>query len=165
MVIPLSEPQMHNCNGLTQLQVRREFYFKGFRNNDTRWTTSLKAVYKKDAQGVVSYFGPITYKFQGTMLEGGSTRSFLDDFPIYRYADCLLQLAMAKVLLGEDPTEEINAVRERAYGSKYFNEHKAEIAYPNDNDPEFYTDNKWMKPDNAGALEAILKERLREFMF
>ena len=42
---------------------------------------------------------------------------------------------MAKVLLGEDPTEEINAVRERAYGSKYFNEHKAEIAYPNDNDP------------------------------
>lgn len=152
-------------NGLTRLQVRREFYFKGFRNNDTRWTTSLKAVYKKDAQGVVSYFGPITYKFQGTMLEGGSTRSFLDDFPIYRYADCLLQLAMAKVLLGEDPTEEINAVRERAYGSKYFNEHKAEIAYPNDNDPEFYTDNKWMKPDNAGALEAILKERLREFMF
>lgn len=152
-------------NGLTRLQVQREFYFKSFRDNDTRWTTSLKAVYQKNDKEEIEYFGPLAYKFQGTMIEGSSTRSFLDDFPIYRYADCLLQLATAEALLGEDPAEEINAVRERAYGSKYFNEHRAEVAYPNDNDPEFYANNKWVKPDNAGALEAILKERLREFMF
>lgn len=152
-------------HGLTRLQVRLAFYFKSFRDNDTRWATSLKAVYKKNESGIAEYYGPIAYKFQGTMLEGESTRSFLDDFPIYRYSDCLLQLAMVKALLGEDPAKEINAVRERAYGREFFNSHRAEVAYPNDNDPDFYADNKWMKPDNAGALETILKERLREFLF
>lgn len=157
-------------NGLTQLQVRLNFFWKSFRDNDTRWATSLKAVYTKkkdeetDKEKVV-YFGPIVYKFQGTMLEGGSTRSYMDDYPIYRYADCLLELAMAKALLGEDPTAEINEVRARAYGNAYFEAHKAEVAYPNDNDATFYADNKWMKPDNAGAIEAVLKERLREFLF
>ncbi|WP_276855449.1 SusD family outer membrane lipoprotein NanU [Bacteroides fluxus] len=151
-------------NGLTRLQVQKAFYWKGFRKDDTRWATSLKAMYtKKDDK--VTYFGPIAYKYQGTMLEGGSQRSYLDDFPIYRYADCLLQLAMAKALLGEDPTAEINAVRERAYGKAYFEANKDKVAYPNDNDTEFYADNKWMKPDNAGAIEAVLKERLREFLF
>lgn len=153
-------------NGMTQLQVRKDFYWKSFRDDDTRWATSLKAVYTKDPDTKeVSYFGPIVYKFQGQMLEGGSTRSYLDDYPIYRYADCLLELAMAKALLGEDPTAEINEVRARAYGKEYFEANKANVAYPNDNDADFYTGNKWMKPDSAGAIEAILKERLREFLF
>ena len=46
----------------------------------------------------------------------------------------------AKALLGEDPSTEINAVRERAYGSEYFNAHKNEVAYPNDKG-SFYNDN------------------------
>ena len=52
------------------------------------------------------------------MIAGSSTRSWLDDYPIYRYADCLLLLAEAKALLGEDIAAEINAVRERAYGKE-----------------------------------------------
>ena len=91
------------------------------------------------------------------------TRSPLDDYPVYRYADCLLLLAQAKAFLGEDPVEEINAVRKRAYGEDYFNAHP-EVQYPNDNDAALYADNKSVKPDNAGAMEAVLKERMREFM-
>lgn len=72
---------------------------------------------------------------------------------------------MVKVLLGEDFIEEINVVCECVYGSKYFNEYKVEIVYFNDNDFEFYIDNKWMKFDNVGVLEVILKECFCEFMF
>lgn len=151
-------------NGQTRLQIQKDFYWKSFRQEDTRRDASLLAVYTLK-EGKPNYFGPVAYKFQGTMLDGDSQRSFLDDFPLYRYADCLLQLAMVKALLGESPAAEINAVRERAYGKAYFEANKDKVAYPNDNDAEFYTDNKWMKPDDAGAVEAVLKERLREFLF
>ena len=103
------------------------------------------------------------YKFQGTTLEGSNERNWLDDYPIYRYADALLLLAEAKALLGEDPSTEINAVRERAYGSEYFNAHKNEVAYPNDKG-SFYNDNPFEGGDE-NVMEAILKERLREFFF
>ena len=53
------------------------------------------------------------------MLAGGSERQWYDDFIIYRYADCLLLMAEAKALLGQDITEEINAVRKRAYGANW----------------------------------------------
>lgn len=52
--------------------------------------------------------------------------------------------------------EEINAVRKRAYGEDYFNAHP-EVQYPNDNDAALYADNKSVKPDNVGAMEAVLK--------
>ena len=96
-------------------------------------------------------------------LEGSNERSWYDDYPIYRYADALLLLAEAKALLGEDPSTEINAVRERAYGSEYFNAHKNEVAYPNDKG-SFYNDNPFEAGDE-NVMEAILKERLREFFF
>ena len=76
----------------------------------------------------------------------------------------MLGLAEAKIFLGEGPTNEINAVRERAYGKEYFAQHN-ELAYPNDNDAAFYSNNKFVAPDNAGAIEAVLKERMREFVF
>ena len=44
-------------------------------------------------------------------------------------------------MLGEDPTAEINQVRERAYGKEFFETNKATLAYPNDKG-DFYTDNK-----------------------
>lgn len=96
-------------------------------------------------------------------MEGSNERSWYDDYPIYRYADALLLLAEAKALLGEDPSTEINAVRERAYGSEYFNAHKNEVAYPNDKG-SFYNDNPFEAGDE-NVMEAILKERLREFFF
>lgn len=134
-----------------------------FREGDTRLKGTLKAVYKKHEDGTLEYIAPIQYKFQGTTLEGSNERSWYDDYPIYRYADALLLLAEAKALLGEDPSTEINAVRERAYGSEYFNAHKNEVAYPNDKG-SFYNDNPFEAGDE-NVMEAILKERLREFFF
>lgn len=73
----------------------------------------------------------------------------VDDYPIYRYADLLLMLAEAKYLLNEDPKVEINAVRERAYQGNY---DEAMIGFPN-------------KAGDDNIAEAILQERLLEFMF
>ena len=144
-------------------QVKKDHYLKSFREGDTRLKGTLKAVYKKHEDGTLEYIAPIQYKFQGTTLEGSNERSWYDDYPIYRYADALLLLAEAKALLGEDPSTEINAVRERAYGSEYFNAHKNEVAYPNDKG-SFYNDNPFEAGDE-NVMEAILKERLREFFF
>ena len=73
-------------------------------------------------------------------------------------------LATAKAFLGEDIATEINAIRERAYGADYFSAHQSELAYPNDADGTFYSGNQFVASD-ANPLEAILKERMREFLF
>ncbi|MCS2220803.1 RagB/SusD family nutrient uptake outer membrane protein [Bacteroides fragilis] len=44
---------------------------------------------------------------------------------------------------------------------EFFEANKATLAYPNDKG-DFYTDNKYMSGDED-PLEAILKERMREF--
>lgn len=150
-------------SGLIRLQIKKDFYNKVFLKGDTRKAGSIKAVYQKDADGNLVYVAPIPYKFQGTMIAGSSTRSWLDDYPIYRYADCLLLLAEAKALLGEDIAAEINAVRERAYGKEYFEANKATVAYPNDKG-DFYTNNPFVAGDE-NPVEAVLKERLRELMY
>ena len=85
-------------------------------------------------------------KYKGEQNAG--VRAFTNDFPIYRYADLLLLLAEAKVVLGESPATEINLVRARAYGASYV---AGTIGFPNlagDNDPK----------------NAILKERFLEFI-
>ncbi len=160
---PYNEVEGYNFHGLMRFQVKKDHYWKTFRTEDTRRLATLKAVYKKKEDGTLEYIAPFAYKFQGVTLEGSNERNWLDDYPIYRYADCLLLLAEAKALLGEDPAAEINAVRERAYGSEYFNAHKNEVAYPNDKG-EFYNDNPFEAGDE-NVMEAILKERLREFFF
>lgn len=160
---PFLEIPGYNLQGLMRYQVKKDHYLKSFREGDTRLKGTLKAVYKKHEDGTLEYIAPIQYKFQGTTLEGSNERSWYDDYPIYRYADALLLLAEAKALLGEDPSTEINAVRERAYGSEYFNAHKNEVAYPNDKG-SFYNDNPFEAGDE-NVMEAILKERLREFFF
>lgn len=53
-------------------------------------------------------------KYLGTFLN--NIRVFTDDYPVYRLADAYLMLAEIKNKLGEDPTEEIMKVRNRAYG-------------------------------------------------
>lgn len=150
-------------NGLIRLQIKKDFYSKVFREGDTRKAGSVKAVYTKD-EGNLVYKACIPYKFQGTMLPGGSERAWIDDYPIYRYADCLLLLAEAKALLGEDIATEINAVRKRAYGEAYFEANKETLAYPNDKDGEFYSDNQFVAGDD-NPVETVLKERLRELMY
>ncbi|AVR47139.1 RagB/SusD family nutrient uptake outer membrane protein [Christiangramia fulva] len=91
------------------------------------------------------YFGAILKKFLGRV--DGSVRIFDNDVPIYRYADVLLLLAEAKNHLGEDPSEEINQIRQRAYGENY---DPAVDAYANGSIAE--------------NTQAILKERYIEFI-
>jgi starch-binding outer membrane protein, SusD/RagB family len=52
-------------------------------------------------------------KFLGVIVEGA--RSFSDDFPVYRLADAYLMLAEVKNKQGQDPSVEMNIVRQRAY--------------------------------------------------
>ena len=161
----LSQTEMSDMNGLIRYQVEPELYWKLWRDGDTRQKYSLKPIYLQDATtGEIEYQAPIAYKFQGVLLDGDAIRSWLDDYPIYRYADCLLMLATAKAFLGEDIATEINAIRERAYGADYFSAHQSELAYPNDADGTFYSGNQFVASD-ANPLEAILKERMREFLF
>lgn len=160
---PMSETEDGELAGLIRLQTKKDIYTKLFREGDTRKANSVKAVYKKNDDGTLEYLAPIAYKYHGTMIAGSSTRSWLDDYPIYRYADCLLLLAEAKALLDEDISTEINAVRERAYGSEYFAANRATLAYPNDTG-SFYDDNEFVAGDED-PIEAVLKERMRELMY
>lgn len=92
-----------------------------------------------------TYFGSIFKKFLGRV--DGSERIFENDVPVYRYADVILLLAEAKNLLGEDPSGEINQIRQRAYGANYV---AVTHAYVNST-----------PTDNANA---ILDERYKEFI-
>lgn len=85
--------------------------------------------------------GVLLTKYIGTTA--GTSQVYNNDFPIFRYADVLLLLAEAKAKLGEDPSAEINAIRQRAYGAGY-------TPYVNST----VTDN----------MNAILEEYLREFI-
>ncbi len=146
-------------NGLIRIPLKKDIYAKLYRDNDSRKRINLRAVYTKDSEGNLNYIASYPYKFQGVTLAGASTRSWYNNFPVYRYADCLLLLAEAKALLGEDITEEINTVRQRAYGENYSDA----VAYPNDKG-DFYTDNTFGAGDED-PIEAVLKERLRELIF
>ncbi len=85
-----------------------------FTKDDNRRTATY---FDLEGSGENQYFTNYGMKFNG-MVEGG-IRHFLDDWIIYRYADILLMKAEAKNALGQDPSEEINAIRKRAYGASY----------------------------------------------
>ncbi len=108
LVSKVSPPKAGNGNvwRITEL-VRNQFT-----DDDSR-----KAATYIDLEGNGQYYTNYGMKFNG-MVENG-VRYFLDDWIIYRYADVLLMIAEAKNALGQDPTEEINQVRERAYGTNY----------------------------------------------
>lgn len=146
-------------NGLIRLPLSRDLYQKLYRDIDSRKRINLRGVFQKDDAGNLVYEAVYPYKYQGTMITGSAIRSMYDDYPIYRYADCLLMLAEAKALLGEDIATEINAIRKRAYGENYSDA----VAYPNDKG-DFYADNAFVGGDED-PIEAVLKERLRELIF
>ncbi|MCD7937683.1 MAG: RagB/SusD family nutrient uptake outer membrane protein, partial [Tannerellaceae bacterium] len=158
-----AEPAAEKLRGLVRFQINPDIYQKGYHDSDLRKRATLKAVYAKNEDGEFTYVAPYANKFKGTLVDGGSSASLLNDYPVYRYADALLMLAMAKALLNEDPGTEINLVRERAYGQEYFAANRSTLAYPNDVDAAFYADNKYGAPD-TDPVEAVLKERLRELM-
>lgn len=97
----------------------------------------------------IMYGNSDPYTIRGIMLTkwigqaSGTSQAYTNDYPIYRYADVLLLMAEAKTKLGQDPSPEIDSIRERAYGANY-------IQYVNGS-----------QDDN---MQAILEERLREFI-
>ncbi len=152
----VSDTKDAQINGLIRMPLKRNIYDELYRDNDSRKRTNLRAVYTKNATtGALEYEAAYPYKYQGTLLSGASARSMLDDYPVYRYADRLLLMAEVKALLGEDITSEINTIRQRAYGDNYSDA----VAYPNDTEV-----NEFVGSD-ADPVEAVLKERLREFIF
>lgn len=133
-----------NYGGILRIPTKIAAY-KEFDDLDSRKNTSIQAAYRKDNDDF-KIAGAFLKKYQGEQNAG--SRSYTNDYPIYRYADLLLLLAEAKVVLGEDPSGEINRVRKRAYGINFDN---SLHGFPNqtvDGDPR----------------EALLKERFLEFI-
>ncbi len=56
---------------------------------------------------------------KGSGMVNAGTRNFFTDVVIYRYADLLLMKAEIKNALSQDPTTEMNLVRQRAYGTNF----------------------------------------------
>jgi hypothetical protein len=113
-----------------------------FTEEDSRKSGSFLEIYSNDDDD--TFITSIVLKGDG-YSEGG-TRRFLDDIVIYRYAELLLLIAEAKNALGQDPSNEINMVRSRAYGDD-FSMHEFSSGSQAEND------------------EAILQERLFELAF
>lgn len=115
-----------------------------FHEKDKRKNATFVEINVPNAVGDLSYYGSAVLKYRGFVDPSG--RRFIDDVIIYRYADLLLLIAEAKNALGQDPSTEINQVRQRAYG-------------------EFFEDFRFSPGTQAENDEAILQERLLELSF
>ncbi len=139
---------IHNIltTGGGQFVAIKNSVFRQFSNADSRKLASIDGAYSLIGGNYVLQPGCWQNKFQGVFDLG--LRVMVDDWPIYRYADLLLMLAEAKSILGEDPANEINLVRKRAFGTNY----QASVhGYPK-------------QSVDADINEALLKERLLEFI-
>jgi len=134
-----------NWGGLLRAPVKVET-FRKFNDLDSRKWASIQPAYNKVGANYV-IAGCFTNKYQGEQVSG--SRVISNDFPIYRYADLLLMIAEAKVVLAQNPATEINLVRARAYGANYI---AAVHGFPN-------------QAIDANPRNAILQERLNEFLF
>lgn len=115
-----------------------------FSVDDQRRAASFVEVFTPNSSGAPTFYTSVALKFRGVVTTG--VRRFKDDVIIYRYSDILLMKAEAKNALGQDPTTEMNLIRQRAYGTK-FSSYVFVNGTPAQND------------------DAILKERLLEFIF
>ncbi len=88
-----------------------------FTEDDTRKKGSFHEIFTYDAAGKPTFYSTLAMKGRG--LLAGGTRLFLSDIVLYRYADVVLLKAEAKNALGQNPAEEINKVRMRAYKTAY----------------------------------------------
>lgn len=135
-----------NWGGILRVPTKIET-FRKFDDLDSRKWATIQPAYERLSSGTYQLAGAFVKKFQGEQNAG--TRQYTNDFPIYRFADLLLMLAEAKIILGESPASEINLVRQRAFGANY---DAAIHAFPN-------------QPIDADPMEAVLQERFFEFIF
>ncbi len=133
-----------NYGGLLRIPTKIATYEK-FNDSDSRKNLTIQAAYSKSGANYI-IAGAFLKKYVGEQSAG--SRAYTNDFPIYRYADLLLLLAEAKVMLSQDPSTEINLVRARAYGSNY---NALTLGYPT-------------QAIDVNPNEAILKERFLEFI-
>ncbi len=117
--------------------------------DDMRRTTFIK-LYDDGANHIpftpdnANYQAAILKKFLGIIGDDGSRFNY-NNVPLYRYADALLLLAEAKNYLGEDPSNEMNLVRQRAYGDNF-------------------SGHEFVNGTKAENAKAILDERYKEFI-
>ena len=116
-----------------------------FTKDDSRRDGSFYEIYDYKSPDDSTYFTAAVLKGTGAVNSGG-VREYVSDVIIYRYAEVLLMKAEAKNALGQDPSVEINSIRQRAYGDNY-NDHIFSSLGKEQND------------------EVILKERLLELAF
>lgn len=117
-----------------------------FREEDSRKVASYTELYsyEESTGDFTKFYGCIQRKFNGLVNAG--SRLFMDDVILYRYSDVLLMKAEAQNALGLDPSDAVNAVRKRAFGTNYVgNEFVVGSQEDNDN--------------------FILEERLVEFLY
>lgn len=126
------------------LMITSDLVRNQFSTEDIRRNASFYEIFTIDGQGNKTYFSNVALKFQGTEI--GGNRVFLSDPILYRYADVILMKAEAKNALGQDPSAEMNMIRERAYGAN-FNNHVFVNGTKEENDA------------------AILQERLFELIY
>lgn len=97
--------------------IRYEYKYDLFTRYDTASDTRARATHFDFYKTPIASNKFINLrKFLGTM--DGTNRSFADDYPVYRWAEAMLILAEIKNKQGQDPSAEINAVRQRGYGAK-----------------------------------------------
>ncbi|MBI1301096.1 MAG: RagB/SusD family nutrient uptake outer membrane protein [Alphaproteobacteria bacterium] len=125
------------------LMVVSETVRSQFSQQDSRRDETFFEIETISPTGERNYLTNIQQKFPGTII--GGNRVFLSDPILYRYADVLLMRAEAKNALGQDPSTEMNLIRQRAYGED-FESHRFVSGSQQEND------------------EAILKERLLELV-
>jgi hypothetical protein len=123
----------------------RQATFRRFNDRDTRKLNTIQPAYRLTGT-TYSIAGVFQVKYKGEQAAG--VRTYTNDYIIYRHAELLLFLAEAKVLLGEDPSAEMNAVRSRAYGTAY----------------NAATDAWGKQAIDASPRDAILEERYLEFI-
>ena len=112
--------------GIQRLEYKWEL-FDLYQDADGRKRTNFFDFYNlRDKDGKINPIDPATglpkitaktfvqRKYLGAVTPGG-VRRYCDDYIVYRYADVLLLMAEIKNALGQDPSAEINAVRERGY--------------------------------------------------
>ncbi|MFI5192672.1 MAG: SusD family outer membrane lipoprotein NanU [Chitinophagales bacterium] len=138
-------PTTDNWGGLLRAPIKIST-FRLFDDKDSRKWTTIQPAYNLVA-GNYQIAGCFVQKYPGEQSAG--IRQFTNDYPVYRYADLLLLKAEAEIILGQDPSNEINVVRARAFGTNY---DPLLYGYPN-------------RAIDANPQEALLQERFFEFIF